>query len=109
MIDKIVKVFENNYVLALMYVVLCFLIVKLVDKIFKRIISHKEDSIKLQFLSGIIKIAIIIFFLFRIAALSTILSSFSNTILMSSSLIVVVLGFIFQEGLSNIIHGFIIK
>ena len=108
MIDKIVKVFENNYVLALMYVVLCFLIVKLVDKIFKRIISHKEDSIKLQFLSGIIKIAIIIFFLFRIAALSTLLSSFSNTILMSSSLIVVVLGFIFQEGLSNIIHGFII-
>lgn len=108
MIDKIVKVFENNYVLALMYVVLCFLIVKLVDKVFKRIISHKEDSIKLQFLSGIIKIAIIIFFLFRIAALSTLLSSFSNTILMSSSLIVVVLGFIFQEGLSNIIHGFII-
>ena len=37
MLDKILKVFENNYVLALTYVVLCFLIVKLVDRIFKRI------------------------------------------------------------------------
>lgn len=108
MLDKILKVFENNYVLALTYVVLCFLIVKLVDRIFKRIISHREDSIKLQFLSGVIKIVIVIFFLFRIGALSKALTSFSNTILMSSSLIVVVLGFIFQEGLSNIIHGFII-
>ena len=108
MLERIIKVFENNYVLALVYVVLCILIVKLVDKIFKRIISHREDSIKLQFMNGVIKIVCIIFFLFRIGALSKTLTSFSNTILMSSSLIVVVLGFIFQEGLSNIIHGFII-
>ena len=108
MLDKILKVFENHYVLAMMYVVLCFLVVKLVDRIFKRLISHREESIKLQFLNGIIKIAVLAFFLFRIAALSSVLTSFSNTILMSSSLLVVVMGFIFQEGLSNIIHGFIL-
>ena len=109
MLDKILKVFENHYVLAMMYVVLCFLVVKLVDRIFKRLISHREESIKLQFLNGIIKIAVLAFFLFRIAALSSVLTSFSNTILMSSSLLVVVMGFIFQEGLSNIVHGFFLS
>ena len=45
----------------------------------------------------------------RIFSLSDALSGFTSHILMSSSLIVVVLGFVFQEGLSNIVHGFILS
>lgn len=103
------EILKNKYVIALIYILVCFMLIKILNAVFAKIIKKSNsDGIKFQFLNGVIKIAIIIFFLFRIAALSPVLSSFSNTILMSSSLIVVVLGFIFQEGLSNIIHGFII-
>ena len=100
---------KNKYFIALIYISVCFVVIKILDAIFARIIKKSSgDGIKFQFMNGIIKGLVIIFFLFRVAALSPVLSSFSNTILMSSSLIVVVLGFIFQEGLSNIIHGLIL-
>ena len=105
-IDELMK---NKYFVALLYVSVCFILVKILNVVFAKIIrKSNSDGIKFQFLKGVIKTIVIIFFMFRIAALSNVLSSFSNTILMSSSLIVVVLGFIFQEGLSNIIHGFIL-
>ena len=103
------EIMKNKYVVALIYILICFMLIRILNAVFAKIIKKSNsDGIKFQFLNGVIKVAVIIFFLFRIAALSPVLSSFSNTILMSSSLIVVVLGFIFQEGLSNIIHGFII-
>ena len=100
---------KNKYVVGILYLIACLILLKIVNQIFYGMIKKKKgDSIKLQFLKGFLEVVVVVFFFLRIASLSTVLSSFSNTILMSSSLIVVVLGFIFQEGLSNIIHGFII-
>ena len=53
---------------------------------------------------AIVIIAIVV----RILNLWSGFSKFSNQILMSSSLLIVVLGFVFQEGLSNIVHGLIL-
>ena len=68
----------------------------------------KKNNLHTNFLKGVLQALIIIFFLIQIGSLSDAMASFYNSILMSSSLLVVVLGFVFQEGLSNIVHGFIL-
>ena len=76
---------------------------------YKELIRKKKDnSIKVAFTKGVLEFLLIIFTLIKIGQMSNVMSRFASTILMSSSLLVVVLGFVFQEGLSNIIHGFII-
>ncbi|MDO5345637.1 MAG: mechanosensitive ion channel family protein [Lachnospiraceae bacterium] len=81
--------------------------VKLVDLIFKPL--KKKNSIHISFLKGCIQAFLIITIGMKICSLSQVLSGFASQILMSSSLIVVVLGFVFQEGLTNIVHGFILS
>ena len=68
----------------------------------------RKHSIQINFLKGCCKAMIVITLGIKIVSLSDTMSGFTNQILMSSSLIVVVLGFVFQEGLSNIVHGFIL-
>ena len=80
--------------------------IKLLNLVFK---SFKgKNTIHLNFIRSILQALIVIFFLIQIGSLSDAMAKFYNTILMSSSLLVVVLGFVFQEGLSNIVHGFIL-
>lgn len=86
--------------------VLMLLSLKLVDLIFRPL--KKKNSILLNFVVGCMKAFLIITIGMKICSLSEILSGFTSQILMSSSLIVVVLGFVFQEGLTNIVHGFIL-
>lgn len=81
--------------------------VKLVDLIFKPF--RRKGSIHISFAKGCIKAFLIITIGMKICSLSSVLSGFTSQILMSSSLIVVVLGFVFQEGLTNIVHGFILS
>lgn len=81
--------------------------VKLVDLIFKPL--KKKGSLYVTFLQGCIKAFLVITIGMKICSLSEVLSGFTSQILMSSSLIVVVLGFVFQEGLTNIVHGFILS
>lgn len=83
--------------------------VKLVDLIFYPFANRRRQSIFLTFMKGCIKAFIIITISLRIISLSETLSGFTSQFLMSSSLLVVVLGFVFQEGLSNIVHGFILS
>ena len=108
MLQMILDILSNKLVQAILYLLVCFILLKIVNRIFRKVGEKKGNRIKASFLKGLIKAAIIVITIFQVASLSTALRGFSNTILMSSSLIVVVLGFIFQEGLSNIIHGFII-
>lgn len=86
--------------------ILMILSLKLVDLVFRPL--KKKNSILLNFVVGCIKAFLIITIGMKICSLSEILSGFTSQILMSSSLIVVVLGFVFQEGLTNIVHGFIL-
>lgn len=82
--------------------------IKVVDLIFKPL-KKKKNSLPVSFLKGCIQAFLIITIGIKICSLSQVLSEFASQILMSSSLIVVVLGFVFQEGLSNIVHGFILS
>jgi len=106
--DIIRELLENKIVIAAIYILICMLVNKAIGLMFALVGHRRENTIKLSFFKGMVQAFVIIVTVYKIMELSDVLSKFSNAILMSSSLIVVVLGFIFQEGLSNIIHGFIL-
>ena len=81
---------------------------KIVDLV-ARPIRKRNASALIAFLAGMIKAVIAIVLIVRIVNLFFPISGIAEQILMSSSLVVVVLGFVFQEGLSNIVHGFILS
>ena len=108
--DKFLK-FTEDYsdpIMAVLIIILGFLVVKIIGQIFKHMKAKKGNSIQLSFIKGLLQAAVIIVTVIWVGSMLPGMQTFANTILMSSSLIVVVLGFVFQEGLSNIIHGFII-
>lgn len=89
-------------------ILIILIVFNIVNLLFKFLQKKHNKTIQLQFTKGIVQALIIITGIIKIGSYSETLTQFSNTILMSSSLLVVVLGFVFQEGLSNIVHGFII-
>ncbi len=93
---------------AIFLLVVMLVAVKMVDVFFLPFGRKRKHSIQINFLKGCCKAMIVITLGIKIVSLSDTMSGFTNQILMSSSLIVVVLGFVFQEGLSNIVHGFIL-
>ena len=92
---------------GLFLLILLLLSLKVVDLIFRPF--QKKKNIHVTFFKCCLKAVLIIAVGLQLVSLSDMLSTFTSQILMSSSLIVVVLGFVFQEGLSNIVHGFIIS
>ncbi|MDD2960308.1 MAG: mechanosensitive ion channel family protein [Lachnospiraceae bacterium] len=98
---------SDNLYYGIFLLVLLIVAVKVIDLIFKPL--KRKNSIHVSFLKGCIKAFCIITIGIKICSLSQVLSGFASQILMSSSLIVVVLGFVFQEGLTNIVHGFILS
>ena len=98
---------SDNLYYGLFLLAVLIIAVKMVDLIFKPF--KKRSGIHISFAKGCVKAFLIITIGMKICSLSTVLSGFTSQILMSSSLIVVVLGFVFQEGLTNIVHGFIIS
>ena len=106
--DAIKELLKNRYVLMGLYLLGCFVVCKLIGLAFHAFGKKGKGGIKASFVKGLLQFGVIIFTLVQMAGLSDTIQKFGSTILMSSSLIVVVLGFIFQEGLSNIVHGFIL-
>lgn len=99
---------SDNLYYGLFLLAVLLIALKLVGLIFKPL-QKKKARIHISFLKGCIQAFLIITIGMKICSLSQTLSGFTSQILMSSSLIVVVLGFVFQEGLSNIVHGFILS
>ena len=81
--------------------------IKLVDLFFYPF--RKQRTLTASFIKVCLKALILVTIGMRIIALVPVLKDFASQILMSSSLIVVVLGFVFQEGLTNVVHGFILS
>ena len=106
--DLVKDLLENKIILAIMYLAIGYILIKIIDFIAGKYKKKRGTNIKASFTKSVIQALITIAVLFKIASMSEFMQNFSNTILMSSSLIVVILGFVFQEGLSNIVHGFII-
>ncbi len=94
---------------ALFLLVIMIIAVKAVDLIFLPFDRKKRHSLQFGFLKGCIKAFIVVTLAIRIVTLSETVAGIASQILMSSSLLVVVLGFVFQEGLSNIVHGLILS
>ena len=102
------EIFKEEWAqIALIIIIVC-LLYKLTNIIFKKIQSKGKNTVYLSFLKGIIQAIVVISGVIKIGSYSDSLTKFTDTILLSSSLLVVVLGFVFQEGLSIIVHGFII-
>lgn len=97
---------SDNLHYGIFLLILLVVSLKLMDLVFRPL--KKKNSILLNFILGCMKAFLIITIGMKICSLSEILSGFTSQILMSSSLLVVVLGFVFQEGLTNIVHGFIL-
>ncbi|MCR5637975.1 MAG: mechanosensitive ion channel family protein, partial [Lachnospiraceae bacterium] len=106
--DFIKELFDNKLFVTLVYTLAGIILFKIIDLVYRLFHRKKESSIKGSFIKGLFKALVAVFTVIQIASLSNVLSKFANTILMSSSLLVVVIGFVFQEGLSNIVHGTII-
>ena len=97
---------SDDLVYALLLFVVLVVLLKIVDLVFK---PFRKRGMLAGFISGCIKVFLVFTFGMRICSLIPVLRDFTSQIVLSSSLIVVVLGFVFQEGLSNIVHGFIIS
>ncbi|MBQ1310964.1 MAG: mechanosensitive ion channel [Blautia sp.] len=93
---------------ALFLLVVMIAAVKLLDLIFLPFKNRQRTGILTTLVKWCLQAFIVIILGMKIISLSNTLSGFASQILMSSSLIVVVLGFVFQEGLTNIVHGIIL-
>lgn len=98
---------SDNLYYGLFLLVCMIIAVKLVDLIFKPFTKH--GRMLTLFIKGLFKVFIVFTLGMRILSLIPGMESFTSQIIMSSSLIAVVLGFVFQEGLSNIVHGLILS
>ena len=99
---------NHRIVVALIYIVVCWLLLQIIEAMYKHAHRKRSANIKDSFFKGVLEAFLVILTFIRVISLSSELENVTQTLLMSSSLIVVVLGFIFQEGLSNIVHGFIL-
>ena len=98
---------SNDFYYGLFLLVVIIVLIKIIDLIFTP--WRKRSSALASFLKACLKTFVIGTLGLRIFALIPGLKDFTSQIFLSSSLIVVVLGFVFQEGLSNIVHGFILS
>lgn len=100
------KLWELNLIKAVILVILMLVTIKILNLVFRSL--KKKNTIHTNFIRSILQALVVIFYLIQIGSLSDAMAKFYSSILMSSSLLVVVLGFVFQEGLSNIVHGLIL-
>ncbi len=98
---------SNDLYYGLFLLLILIVLLKALDIIFKPLLRTR--SLPMAFMKACLKILLIVVIGMKIISLIPGLSGFASQIFMSSSLLVVVLGFIFQEGLSNIVHGFILS
>ena len=89
---------SDNLYYGLFLLAVLLISLKLVSLAFKPL--KKKGKLHVSFFEGCLKAFLVITIGMKICSLSQVLSSFTSQILMSSSLIVVVLGFVFQEGLT---------
>lgn len=102
------QIISSNIFESIIFIILSLIAIQILEVIFKKIYIKQGKTIGFTFLKAVLKGFIILSIVIKIFAYSDLFTKFANTILMSSSLLVVVLGFVFQEGLSNIVHGLMI-
>lgn len=101
----------HPWLFAVIVLAMLVAVLKIIDLVFSHIHKRvgKNPVVYLSFLRGVVKALVSIVALIAVGRRFPFVNQFYSSILMSSSLIVVVLGFILQEGLTNIVHGFILS
>ena len=100
---------SNRMYYIIFQIIVALIVIKIIDIIFTKILIRGKKSVQMSFLKGCLQVIVAIATGISIASLFDVFKNFASQILLSSSLLVVVLGFVFQEGLSNIVHGFILS
>jgi small-conductance mechanosensitive channel len=106
--EAIVGFLHSKLFSIIVTIAITVLIVYVERRVFRRI-KQIRNSVYVGFLQSMLEAIIVIMGIVSLTRLSTPADTFVNTMVLSSSVIVVVLGFIFQEGTKNIIHGFFIS
>lgn len=102
---------ERHLLYAAFLIVILIVALRLLDlsfNLFQRKVKH-SSAIHVNFLKACLKAFFTIMVILQIGSRFSVVREFYSSILMSSSLVIVVLGFVMQEGLSNIVHGLIIS
>ena len=100
---------SNRMYYIIFQIVMALIVIKIIDIVFTKFLIRGKKSVQMSFLRGCLQVMVIIATGIGIASLFDVFTRFASQIFLSSSLLVVVLGFVFQEGLSNIVHGFILS
>ena len=107
--DAISFMTSSELIFSVFLLIVLFALLRVLRFVFKPLKEKHPQQPLFGFAEGCIKAFLIITIGMKIASMFAFFQSFAKQILMSSSLLVVVLGFVFQEGLSNIVHGFILS
>ena len=99
--------FMNKYIECLLILIVSLIIIKLIKKIFSKI--NKRKQIHISFLKSLLQITTVIIATFLIGSHFDTFRNISASLITGSTLIVAVLAFSLEEGISNIIHGLIIS
>lgn len=105
--DTIINFFQNKIVISVITLIIALVVLKVISLLFNK--YDIKNEIHIKFLKSFIQAFVVIIAIFKIGNEIPSFKAFSTTILTSSSLLVVVIGFAFQEGLSTIIHGIMIS
>jgi len=92
---------------VVVFVAVAFVSTFIINKVFKKILT-KKNNLSLSFSKNVINALIVLFCIVGIVDTFDADKLISQRILMSSSVIAIVLGIVFQAGLANLVHGIII-
>lgn len=99
---------KDNIIFIVTITIVSFLLWEIISIIYRKFLSHKKQ-IHLKFFKNLIQGIIIIACLYQIGMQFKPFQAFSKTLLTSTSLLVVVLGFAFQKSLEDFIAGIMIS
>ena len=97
----------NTIIWLCVFCIAPFILTKIINVVFRKI-YQKKNNLLLYFLKNLINAVIFMISVFGILRLFDKDGIVGQQILMSSSVIAIVLGIVFQTGLTNIMHGVII-
>ena len=99
---------KTDFCISLIYFLFGYISICIIKKIFNNL-QKRNDQIYVKFFKNVLQGFIVLFVIFQVGNRFDSIKDFTATILTSSSLLVVVLGFAFQESLADFIAGFLIS
>lgn len=97
----------NRYIECLIIGIITFLVIKIIKKLFEKF--NKNRKIYITFLKSVLQAIIIVIAIFLMGSKFETFKQISSSLVTGSTLIVAVAAFSLEEGITNLVHGFIIS